>query len=370
MKRLLIRYGAVAFVPVVLMGCNNLPTKLTHTPEFAPVYPVADQKSGVPTGAIYNGRGSDMWFGKGRAYAVGDLITVLLNESTQANRQQTGDYKRKDSNDVLPSKWSDKAGVNLNASNITSSGSGAADQTASLTGSIAVTVVEVLARTSPWLIALFSVLLGLGLLDRGAQGGQPGRDVAPQVHAVGADQRIAFDLQAVGQPQRHGARARLDGRDPGVPDLLRADPRGRVGEDGPPDPFGTAHGEPEGGDPAERQAADVGGPAAVAEAVQHVQGVAPEPLQQRAPPGVLAGQRLGDIKPPVLGLTDASGRARPGLATDDLSHRSSTVSLPTSLVLGSSTSIGAPSTLPPFAFTTIWKPSRMSVPSARLRPPP
>ena len=100
MKRLLIRYGAVAFVPVVLMGCNNLPTKLTHTPEFAPVYPVADQKSGVPTGAIYNGRGSDMWFGKGRAYAVGDLITVLLNESTQANRQQTGDYKRKDSNDV------------------------------------------------------------------------------------------------------------------------------------------------------------------------------------------------------------------------------------------------------------------------------
>ncbi|TXI73037.1 MAG: flagellar basal body L-ring protein FlgH [Limnohabitans sp.] len=146
MKRLLIRSGAVVLMPLVLAGCNNLPTKLSHTPEFAPVYPVAEQKAGIPTGAIYNGRGSDMWFGKGRSYAVGDLITVLLNESTQANRKQKGDYSRKDSNDVLPAKWSDKAGVNLNGSTIKSEGEGSADQTASLTGSIAVTVVEVLAN--------------------------------------------------------------------------------------------------------------------------------------------------------------------------------------------------------------------------------
>jgi len=102
----------------------------------------------LPTGAIYNGRGSDMWFGKGRTYAVGDLITVLLNESTQANRAQTGEFKRKDSNDVVPGSWSAKlgTGVNLNSSEINSTGTGVADQTASLTGSIAVTVVEVLAN--------------------------------------------------------------------------------------------------------------------------------------------------------------------------------------------------------------------------------
>ena len=88
----------------------------------------------------------DLWFGKGRAYTVGDLITVLLNESTQASREQKGDIKRKNSNDLVPQSWSDKVGVNLNSSNITSSGSGTADQTASLTGSIAVTVVEVLAN--------------------------------------------------------------------------------------------------------------------------------------------------------------------------------------------------------------------------------
>ena len=148
MNRLIQRLGLVATLGALLAGCNNLPTKLTHSAEFAPVYPVAVERPQAPTGAIYNGRGSDLWFGKGRAYAVGDLITVLLNESTQAARQQTGEIKRKNSNDVLPGSWSAKlgTGVNLNSSEINSTGTGVADQTASLTGSIAVTVVEVLAN--------------------------------------------------------------------------------------------------------------------------------------------------------------------------------------------------------------------------------
>lgn len=146
MKRFLTHCSALLGVAALLAGCNNLPTKLSHTPEFAPVYPVATEKASIPTGAIYNGRGSDMWFGKGRSYAVGDLITVLLNESTQAARQQSGEIKRKNSNDIVPGSWSTKVGTNLNSSEINSTGSGTADQTASLTGSIAVTVVEVLAN--------------------------------------------------------------------------------------------------------------------------------------------------------------------------------------------------------------------------------
>lgn len=146
MKSLFMRTAVPLSLLLVLSGCNNMPAKLSHTPEFAPVYPAAAERNALPTGAIYSGRGSDLWFGKGRAYTVGDLITVLLNESTQASREQKGDIKRKNSNDLVPQSWSDKVGVNLNSSNITSSGSGTADQTASLTGSIAVTVVEVLAN--------------------------------------------------------------------------------------------------------------------------------------------------------------------------------------------------------------------------------
>ncbi len=148
MKHLLHRMGLALTLAALLSGCNNLPTKLSHSAEFAPVYPAATAKPLAATGAIYNGRGSDLWFGKGRAYAVGDLITVLLNESTQAARQQSGEIKRKNSNDVLPTSWSAKlgTGVNLNSSEINSTGTGTADQTASLIGSIAVTVVEVLAN--------------------------------------------------------------------------------------------------------------------------------------------------------------------------------------------------------------------------------
>lgn len=149
----LLRTTTVLALSALLAACNNLPAKLSHTPEFAPVYPVAEpQRSTQASGAIYNGRGSDLWFGKGRSYAVGDLINVLLNESTQANRQQSGDISRKQTNDIVPgATWAKKLNSNsianaFNSSEITSKGSGSADQTASLTGSITVTVVEVLAN--------------------------------------------------------------------------------------------------------------------------------------------------------------------------------------------------------------------------------
>ena len=117
----------------------------------------------MATGAIYNGRQSDNFFGRSRNYRVGDLITVMLDESTRAIRKQTGSVKREASNDVIPSGLLNKAlripskifgskgdgaleGLNLNSANIASSGEGSADQNASLTGAVSVTVVEVLAN--------------------------------------------------------------------------------------------------------------------------------------------------------------------------------------------------------------------------------
>lgn len=136
-------------------GCASVaPTALQHSPEFAPVYPVAVETPRQATGAIYNGRASDSWFGRGRTYQVGDVITVLLNESTQAARQQSANVSRESSNDMLPSGLSSKiaglnpalGGLNLNASALESAGAGKADQRASLTGSVAATVVDVLAN--------------------------------------------------------------------------------------------------------------------------------------------------------------------------------------------------------------------------------
>ncbi|MGI9134184.1 MAG: flagellar basal body L-ring protein FlgH, partial [Rhodoferax sp.] len=81
------------------------------------------------------------------------VITVLLSESTHANRTLNGSVSRKSSNDVVPAGMQDymKGGgllrdMNLLGGSIENKGSGSADQQASLSGSIAVAVVEVMAN--------------------------------------------------------------------------------------------------------------------------------------------------------------------------------------------------------------------------------
>lgn len=133
-------------------GCAYLPTASTPTPTFTAVQPALVPQPRQASGAIYNGRQSDNWFGRGRNFQVGDVITVLLNEATQANRSQSTKVSRDAKNDVIPSGVSTwlgnirgiPQGLNLNSSSIGSSGEGTADQGATLTGSLAVSVVEIL----------------------------------------------------------------------------------------------------------------------------------------------------------------------------------------------------------------------------------
>jgi flagellar L-ring protein precursor FlgH len=138
-----------------LQGCATEPVDmvLKPSPDFAPVYPLASDRPKIATGGIYNNRQSDAWFGRGRNYQVGDIITVLLSESTQAARTQNTDVSR-ESKTSLPTGLSTKIGsmspflngIDLNASANTSKGAGKAGQQASLEGSIAVSVVEILAN--------------------------------------------------------------------------------------------------------------------------------------------------------------------------------------------------------------------------------
>ena len=159
------RVSALGLLALGLSGCATAPEPLAHSPQFAPVIPVAIDKPRMATGAIYNGRHSDNFFGRGRNYRVGDLITVMLDESTRAGREQKGTVSRESENNVVPSGLVSKIqnlalptkilgttlggvlnGVNLNDSSIKSSGVGTAGQSASLTGAVSVTVVEVLAN--------------------------------------------------------------------------------------------------------------------------------------------------------------------------------------------------------------------------------
>ena len=159
------RLMAPTLLALGLVGCASAPEPLAHSPQFAPVMPVAVEKPRQATGAIHNGRHSDNFFGRSRNYRVGDLITVVLDESTRAGREQKGSVSRDAENNVIPSGLVSKVqnlalptkvlgttlggvlnGINLNESSIKSSGVGTAGQSASLTGAVSVTVVEVLAN--------------------------------------------------------------------------------------------------------------------------------------------------------------------------------------------------------------------------------
>ena len=149
------KYFALLGLVVFLQGCMTEPVDmvLRPSPEFQPVYPLASDRAKVATGGIYSNRQSDAWFGRGRNYQVGDIITVLLNESTQSARTQNSDIKRESKNSLPTGMSTELAkvkpwlnGVNLNENNNSNKGTGKADQQASLSGSVAVTVVEILAN--------------------------------------------------------------------------------------------------------------------------------------------------------------------------------------------------------------------------------
>jgi flagellar L-ring protein precursor FlgH len=134
----------------LLAACAG-PMPLAISPDFTPVQPLPRDASRVSTGAIFAADNTDMWQARRREYRVGDVITVLLNESTQAARTLNNETSRESTNDVVPQGLANQLGalvpstqgLKTDGGKITNKGTGVADQQASLTGSIAVTVVEV-----------------------------------------------------------------------------------------------------------------------------------------------------------------------------------------------------------------------------------
>ncbi len=145
----------LATLPVafLLAGCAG-PMPMAHAPQFAPVQPLPREKPAYATGAIFAADSTDMWQAKRREYRVGDIITVLLSESTQAARTLNNETSRESANNAVPSGLTSAlagldprlSGLKTDGAKISNKGKGTADQQASLTGSIAVTVAEVQAN--------------------------------------------------------------------------------------------------------------------------------------------------------------------------------------------------------------------------------
>ena len=141
-----------------LVGCSSAgPSSLVANDSFELTYPVEVTNVKHNTGSIFD-KGAKL-YPAGRSYAagtveVGDIITIILNESAQASRVTGLSTERTTSNDVIGDEQRNAlfpAGeffstINGGGSSIASNGTGTAGQSASLNGSISAIVVDVMAN--------------------------------------------------------------------------------------------------------------------------------------------------------------------------------------------------------------------------------
>ena len=147
----------IAIAPLTTVGCAGIEEK-SH-PAYAPMDPIVytDTRQGDTSGSIYNERQGMSLFADTRARSVGDIISVILTESTQASKNAGTAIGRESGIDVSPPTIFGKTNPDFRVDRYTGltleqsiesesefSGNGSTNQSNSLSGAIAVQVARVL----------------------------------------------------------------------------------------------------------------------------------------------------------------------------------------------------------------------------------
>jgi len=138
-----------------LSACATKPP-LEENMDFAPIRPLEPQANALRIGSLLGYNMHMSLFQGQRQCRVGDVITIVLNEATQASRNSSLITERKASNDALSSSWTNsllspngfwgdvRGDINLNQAEIGSEGVGTAAQANALSGVITAMVSEVM----------------------------------------------------------------------------------------------------------------------------------------------------------------------------------------------------------------------------------
>ncbi|MCV6208007.1 flagellar basal body L-ring protein FlgH [Pseudomonas aeruginosa] len=143
-------------IATALGGCVNPPPK-PNDPYYAPVLPRTPLPAAQNNGAIYQAGFEQNLYDDRKAFRVGDIITITLNEKTQATKKANSDIQ-KDSKTKMGLTSLFGSGMTTNnpigggdlslsaeyGGSRDAKGDSQAGQSNSLTGSITVTVAEVL----------------------------------------------------------------------------------------------------------------------------------------------------------------------------------------------------------------------------------
>lgn len=146
MKKLLIAITAT----MLLSGCVQKQVK-PNNPEYAPIQPQAMVTPKPIDGSIYNAATSMNLYGDGRAHRIGDIITVVLEESTSSKKSAATELDKSGSTSLTQgtafghsvSALGNPISFSVPSTTSTFDGEGSSDMSNSLTGEITVTVHNV-----------------------------------------------------------------------------------------------------------------------------------------------------------------------------------------------------------------------------------
>lgn len=143
------KLSSLALTAVFVSACSGTPPK--PDPDFAPAAPAAMKAPQQTNGSIYQNRFAIALFEDRRARQVGDIINIVLTESTQSSKNAKTNLAK--TNEVTLNNPTIMGGAAAAGSGTLEmgfdtehafDGSGSSSQSNSLSGNIAVTVMEIL----------------------------------------------------------------------------------------------------------------------------------------------------------------------------------------------------------------------------------
>ena len=151
----LVKLLSISLIIVVTSGCSNtleLSKVLPDDPDFAPILPEEEEQLIVPTGSLFKANYINNIYSDSKAHRIGDIISVILSENTQAKKNSKTELKKENEFELGAVTGLGGQAVTLNgqalqfgfdqASQFT--GDAKADQGNSLSGNISVHVLKVL----------------------------------------------------------------------------------------------------------------------------------------------------------------------------------------------------------------------------------
>ena len=148
------RLITLSIVAMLFTGCASIEQAKTlpNDPDFAPILPEMEDEPLVPTGSLFRVNYINNIYSDSKAHRVGDIISVVLSESTQAQKSAKTELKKANSATLNPITGLGGAAINIRKQAIQFgydqesdfSGDSKANQGNSLSGNISVHVLRVL----------------------------------------------------------------------------------------------------------------------------------------------------------------------------------------------------------------------------------